>query len=156
MRGHACKQYVFQPCNTSTFNAVRFAGISTAFIPCRKFGSPTLGKGAAAARAALPIPISVCSSFVCPNNGMAASVWDLCAQTMVWLPVFEICVSRQWYGYQCLGFVCPDNGMAASVRDLCVQTMVWLPVFEICVPRQFYGCQCLGFVCPDNGMAASV
>ena len=26
--------------------------------------------------AALAIPISVCSIFVCPNNGMAASVWD--------------------------------------------------------------------------------
>ena len=78
MHGHACKQYVFQSCNTSTFNVVRFEGINTAFIPCRKFGSPTLGKGTAAARAALPIPISVCSIFVCPNNGMAASVRDLC------------------------------------------------------------------------------
>ena len=33
-------------------------------------------KGTAAARAALPIPASVCSIFMCPNNGMAASVWD--------------------------------------------------------------------------------
>ena len=30
----------------------------------------------AAARAALPIPISVCNIFVCPNSGMGASVWD--------------------------------------------------------------------------------
>ena len=29
-----------------------------------------------AARAALPIPISVCSISVCPNNGMVASVQD--------------------------------------------------------------------------------
>ena len=27
-------------------------------------------------RAALPIPISVCSTFVYPNDGMAASIWD--------------------------------------------------------------------------------
>ena len=26
--------------------------------------------------ATLPIPISVCSIFVCPDNGMDASVWD--------------------------------------------------------------------------------
>ena len=32
------------------------------------------GKGTSAARAALPNPISVLSMFVCPNNGVAASV----------------------------------------------------------------------------------
>ena len=32
--------------------------------------------GTAAKRAALPIPVSVCSIFVCPNNAMAGSVWD--------------------------------------------------------------------------------
>ena len=32
--------------------------------------------GTATAKAALTIPISVCSIFVCPNNGMAARVWD--------------------------------------------------------------------------------
>ena len=32
------------------------------------------GYGTAAARAALPVPISVCSFFVCLNNGMAANV----------------------------------------------------------------------------------
>ena len=31
---------------------------------------------AAATRAELPIPISVCSILMCPNSGMAASVWD--------------------------------------------------------------------------------
>jgi len=31
---------------------------------------------AAATRAAPPILISVCSITVCPNSGMAASVWD--------------------------------------------------------------------------------
>ena len=35
-----------------------------------------LGKATAAARAALPIPVDVCSVIVCPNNG-------------IWLPVVE-------------------------------------------------------------------
>ena len=30
----------------------------------------------AAMRATLPIPVSVCSIFMCPNNSVAASVWD--------------------------------------------------------------------------------
>ena len=30
----------------------------------------------AAARAALPIPMGMCSIFVCPNNGIDASVWE--------------------------------------------------------------------------------
>ena len=33
-------------------------------------------KGIADATAALPIPVSVCSIFMCPNDGVAASVWD--------------------------------------------------------------------------------
>ena len=37
--------------------------------------SGCLGKGTAAAGSALPIPISACSISVCPNSGMAASVW---------------------------------------------------------------------------------
>jgi len=45
--------------------------------PGWKFGSLYMGKATAADRAALPIPTSVCSVFVCPNNGMAASVRDL-------------------------------------------------------------------------------
>ena len=45
-------------------------------IRCGKFGSLPLGKATAAARAALPIPISVCSIFVCPSDGMNDSVWD--------------------------------------------------------------------------------
>ena len=40
------------------------------------FLSPYLGEAAAAARAALPVPTSVCSIFLCPNSGMTASVWD--------------------------------------------------------------------------------
>ena len=34
------------------------------------------GKGTAAARAAASISISACRIFVCPNNGVATSVWD--------------------------------------------------------------------------------
>ena len=36
------------------------------------------------ARAALPIPASVCRIFVCPNNGMAASVWDFWRAHRCW------------------------------------------------------------------------
>ena len=41
----------------------------------------------AAARAALPIPASVCSISLCPNNGMAASVWSFltCTQMLMHL-----------------------------------------------------------------------
>ena len=55
------------------------------FILCGKYGSPHLGKTTAAARAALPIPISVCSIGGCPNSGVAASVWDFltCAQLLM-------------------------------------------------------------------------
>ena len=41
-----------------------------------KFGSSFLGKATAAARAALPVPVSVCSIFVCPNIFRMACVWD--------------------------------------------------------------------------------
>ena len=34
------------------------------------------GSGAAAARAALPSPVSVCSVSVCPHDGTAAGVGD--------------------------------------------------------------------------------
>ena len=42
-----------------------------------------------ATRVALPIPISVCSIFVCPNTGMAASLWEVlhahrCAGSCTW------------------------------------------------------------------------
>ena len=46
------------------------------FVPLMEIRVALLWQGAAAARAALPIPISVCSIFVCPNNGMATSVLD--------------------------------------------------------------------------------
>ena len=51
--------------------------VNTPFISCCKFGSPYLRKTTAAARAAILIPIRVCSISVCPDNGLTASVWDL-------------------------------------------------------------------------------
>ena len=45
-------------------------------IPRGKFGSAYLGKATTAERAALPIPSRVCGIFLCPDNGMAAGVWD--------------------------------------------------------------------------------
>ena len=47
---------------------------STSFILCGTFGSPYLDKATAAAKAAQPTLTSVCSTFVCPNTGMAGSV----------------------------------------------------------------------------------
>ena len=49
---------------------------TTSLIPCRKTGSLYQGKAVAATQAVLPIPTSACSIFMCPNNGMVASVWD--------------------------------------------------------------------------------
>ena len=52
--------------------------INASFILCGKFGSPYLSKATAAERLAAPLPfyVSVCSIFVRPDNGMAASVRD--------------------------------------------------------------------------------
>ena len=48
-----------------------FVGISLSHV-----GNSGLlhGYGTAAARAALPVPATVCSIFMCPNTGMAASI----------------------------------------------------------------------------------
>ena len=52
------------------------------FVPCGKFTSPYQGKlDTAATSTALPIPIGVCSMFMCSNNGMAARVWDFYVRT---------------------------------------------------------------------------
>ena len=45
-------------------------------VPFGKFGSPYLGRAQQAARAAIPIPIDECCISVCPDSGMAVSVWD--------------------------------------------------------------------------------
>ena len=44
--------------------------LNTSLVPCGKVGKTT-----AIVWAALTNPTGACSSFVCPNNGMAASVW---------------------------------------------------------------------------------
>ena len=65
------------------YSFVRFSiYINPPLIHSGKSGLSNLGKATAATTAVLPIPISVCSITVCPNNGMAASVWDFsCAHT---------------------------------------------------------------------------
>ena len=44
--------------------------------PFREIPVVLPGFGTAVAREALPARIGVCSIFLCPNNGMAASVWN--------------------------------------------------------------------------------
>ena len=59
------------------YSFVRFSiYINTPLIHSGKSGLSNLGKAIVATRAALPIPISVCSITMCPNNGMAGSVGD--------------------------------------------------------------------------------
>ena len=50
--------------------------------PLREFRSPYLGTALQPRRAVIPISASVYSIFMCPNNGVAVSVWDFltCAQ----------------------------------------------------------------------------
>ena len=68
------------------FNTTDFSSLSlfllflfhfnTSFLFSMKFCFPYLSKATTATRTALLIPNSVHSISVCPNNGMAASVWD--------------------------------------------------------------------------------
>ena len=37
---------------------------------------PYLGKAQKAARTALPIPVSVCNIYMCPDNGVTSNVYD--------------------------------------------------------------------------------
>ena len=64
---------------------------------------PTMVSFLAATRAALPIPISVCSIFVCPNNGIIFSSHKSSA-THSYQCVQYFRVSQQWYGSQGWGF----------------------------------------------------
>ena len=54
-------------CLTVCFIDLHFIVVGISLSHCREFGSPYLGKAAAAARAAPPIPIRVCSVLVCPD-----------------------------------------------------------------------------------------
>ena len=54
--------------------------------PMREVQVALPGYNTAATRAALPIPIIACRIFMCPNNGVAASVWDFsCVCRCEWL-----------------------------------------------------------------------
>ena len=66
---------------------------NTSFIHWGKFGSHYMGKVTAAARAALPSPISMCSISVCPTNGTAASVLGIvtCGQMFIHATVHGGC-----------------------------------------------------------------
>ena len=56
---------------------------TTSLIPCRKIGSLYQGKAIAATQAMLPILTRACSIFMCPNNGMVASVGILTSTQML-------------------------------------------------------------------------
>ena len=58
------------------FLGLTFKKILVLLSPLREIQVALPGSGTAAARAALPIPISVWSIFVCLNSGVADSVWD--------------------------------------------------------------------------------
>lgn len=48
------------------------------------FGLSHLGKVAAATRAVLPTPTTVCSICACPDNGTAVNVWDFWCSHRCW------------------------------------------------------------------------
>ena len=52
---------------TVCFIDLHFVVVDISRIVCGEFGSPHLGKAAAAARAARPIAIRVCCVLVCPD-----------------------------------------------------------------------------------------
>ena len=72
---------------------------NTPLFPCGKSGPPYLGKATVAARAALLIPSNTCSISV------------------------YFCVSKQWWGCQCLGFLtCAQMLMHAIAHRGCANT----------------------------------
>ena len=81
--------------------------------PCGKLGLPYLNKATEPARAALPIPISVCSRTVCPNTGMVTSA---CSRT--------VCPNTGMVTSACSRTVCPNTGMVTSAcsRTVCPNT----------------------------------
>ena len=75
---------------------------NTPLFPCGKSGPPYLGKATVAARAALLIPSNTCSISV------------------------YFCVSKQWWGCQCLGFLtCAQMLMHAIAHRGCANTLHW-------------------------------
>ena len=62
------------------FNWVRHSSRKSSATHCyQEQRYPLLSRAALPflSRAALPIPINICSIFVCPDNGIAASVWPI-------------------------------------------------------------------------------
>ena len=75
MTNSTVKRTMLQFRSTTTTTLLVRAGIFNFIFG--KFGSPYLAKATTATSAALPFPNSACGIFVCPNEGMAANVWDL-------------------------------------------------------------------------------
>ena len=76
-------------------------------VPCGKFGSPYPGKAQRPQEQCyIPIAISVCSVFLCQNNGMSISVCSI-----------FLCPNNGMSASVCSIFLCPNNGVAASVWD---------------------------------------
>ena len=65
-----CVNFVIATEETSFAFYFFFFYANTSLISCWKFGSPYLGRSASATLS------TVCGVFVCPDNGMTASVWD--------------------------------------------------------------------------------
>ena len=67
-----------------------------------KIWSPYLDKATTPASAALPVPTSVCSIFVCSNSGMAANICDF--QLLMYAITHWVCTDT-WKR------VCTDSGL---------------------------------------------
>ena len=89
-------------------------------VPYRRLGLPYLSKAQQPQGAALPIPISGCSIFLCPNNGMAASVRDFNVRT----DVYACDCTRGLYGHR--KRVCTGSKLQALVYDI----LLWRKVPE--------------------------
>ena len=53
-------------------------------VPCGKSGRLAWIRQSSHKSSSIPISTSVCSVFVCPNNGFAASVWDFLRVRRCW------------------------------------------------------------------------
>ena len=74
-----------------------FSGFFLYFIiPCGKFGLLCLGEATATTKAVPPIPAGVCSIFLCTNNGMAASVWELTSLFVAGVSRVAVSLASGW------------------------------------------------------------
>ena len=110
-----------------------FFFFNTLFIPCRKFRSPYAGKVTTATRAALPIPISACSIFMCLSNGMAANDWDLSCMhgcyLGMWLHTWGLCGHRKRVCTE--SWLWEENPLPHQkiqpVSEVCSSDTSWMP-----------------------------